>query len=1075
MPEPAPTGAAAGPGRLRLRRRGLRRAGAQRGLIAALLVVFTVCSAASGACLLLLTAGDHRALSAAVSQADGTEAQAGPDLASMAVLADSLSDTKPDAKTLLPLVRTSLNTVAAPYPAKISLWTTSASFFLDGPKVRRGYLVEADTIAANATLTSGSWPTPAGPGAPIPAAVPQTAAEELGLKPGSTIRLLSDRSGKQASVYDLVVSGTFTSAETPVWTRDELDGRGYDPSHFRLPTFGPFIVAPGTMESRATPVEQLNAVLDPTFGGDEAGIPAYLQRLNAAPDLLKDQAGPAVAQVVVRSDLGAEFERWRSTLRVTDALVVTVFVLVLALGAATTALISRVLAGRRAVENTLLRDRGASSRQLVRSAAIEAVLVAVVAAVLAAPLALLGYWLSAPGSGSWWPWVGLSPDLAILAAALLAGALLPAAVVVLSALPPRSRRSRTSGAGVFVRSGADLMLAGLAVVAYLQLRSHAPTPGLIDPFLAVAPAACALAVAALIARLLPLLARAAEALARRGRGLVLPLAGWHLSRGGGTQGVFLLVLATAVGTLGPTFLATWAVSQDEQASVLVGTDLVVERPGRPDTGGSVATFTGSPASPIADGPIVLGSRPDGVQLLAVDAAAAGRLLVSRPPADASWAQVMAGLTPKAPANSLAVGSGPSGLTVTGTPRPGPSDAGLKPPAIAVRPTLVLSDGVGSTITQVGSEVTLDGRPHTVALPLRGQPPLPPGNWQLVAIELLLLDHSGGQLEWSNETAEVDLTITVAGASGAGGPWSAPPPDAQASVTAEQVQAAGDTIRASFRYAVLNLAWQEAHLTLLSFPASTDVPVAIEEKLAAELGLHVGDRIALAWQATALEAVVVRTVPYVPSHPRQAALLTDLTSLQHALLSTGRTTSLTTAWWVAAPRPGAAQAIRQAGQGPVLDRVETAAELRDGSLRLPVQYAWLLAIVVSVGLAIGGATALAAAQAQQRWITIARVRAIGASRREALASHFAQHAVVTVLAVGLGVVGGGLLSWALVPLLVVSTSGEPAVPPAIVNWAFGPSAAVIGVILVGGLLAGVPSALAMVRRSTVTALRMGEAR
>jgi hypothetical protein len=1075
MPDPAPTGAVAGTGKTRLGRRGLRRVRAQAGLLLALLAVFTVCAATAGACLLLLTAGDQRALSLAVARADGTEADGGADLASVVVLADSFGDTKPDAKQVLPLVRSSLLAAAAPYPATVTTWTSSTSFFLDGPDVRRGYLVEADTITANAHLDSGTWPEPATTGELISAAVPRTAADALGLTVGSKIRLLSDRSGAKTSVYDLVITGTFTSDETAIWSRDELGGRGYDPSHFRLPTFGPFVVGAGALELRSAPIEQVNATLDPQLGGDEAGVPAYLDRLNAASQSLQDQTGPAVSRVIVRSDLGYEFDRWRSTLRVTDALVVTVFLLVLALGAATTSLIARVLTGRRAVETTLLRDRGASRRQLLAEASGEAALIAVLAAVVAAPLALASYRLTTPSAAGWWPWPSPLPGLAMFIPALLLGALLPAAVVVISALPQRPRRGRTSGAGVFVRSGADLMLVAVAVLAYLQLRSHIPTPGSFDPFLAAAPAVCALAVAGLLARLLPLVARAAEAVAARGRGLVLPMAGWQLARGGATHGVFLVVLATAVGTLGTTFLATWSVAQSDQASAVVGTDVVVNRPGRVDTGTTLAQFTGTTASPISDRPIVLGSRPDGVQLLAVDADAAERLMVSRPPADASWAQVLAGLAPQSDARPFSVGSGPTALTLTGARRSSPNDVGRPSPVITALPTLVLSDGAGSIITQAGTELALDGKPHTIALPLRGQPAPPAGDWQVIAIDLQLFDHTTADLfSWGTNKATVEVSVTLAGASGAGGQWGAPADSGNGAVQPDTIEAFGDTVRASYSYSVLGLSWQDAHLRLLSFPASVQVPVAITAPLAAELGLGIGDRIAMAWDATTVEAVVARTIDYVPAHPRKAALLTDLSSLQHAMLSAGRLDSITTAWWVGGPRPGAAAAIREAGQGPVIDRLQTADDLRDGPLRAPVGYAWLLAIVVAIGLAVGGAAAQAAAQAQRRGTTVARIRAIGASRREALASHFSQHGAVTVLATGLGALGGVLLAVALAPLLVVTPTGEPAVPTATLIWAAGPTTAVIGTILVGGLLAGLPAALAMVRRSTVTALRTGEA-
>lgn len=1073
MPDSAPADRA-GPGRPRLRRRGWRRLRSQAGLAAALLAVLTVCAVASGACALMLTVGNQQALSAAVAAADGTAETDSPDLATLVVLAAADSDVRTDAGTLLPLVRDSLLAAAAPYRATVSTWVVGEQLFLDGKDVRRGYLTEAASVPDNATLVAGGWPARAAAGQPIPSAVPATAARTLGVRVGDHLRLVRDRSGGSAAGgYDLVVSGIFTPAETPVWQRDELEGRGYDPDHVRLPTFGPFVVAPGTLETLRAPIDRVTAVLDPDLRGDAAGIPAFIDRVNALSARLQDAAGPSVGQVVVRHGLGAELETMRATLRVTDALMVTVFLLVLALGATTTALIARVLAVRRSAEGTLLRDRGASTAQMMRGAAAEAPTIAAAAAVLAVPITLAGYRLTVPGPSSWWPDAAGTADLWTFALAVLAGAVLPAVVVVISALPPRPRRGRQSGTGLLIRSGADLMLAAVAVLAYLQLRSHLPTPGAFDAFLAGGPVVCALAAAALFSRVLPLVARLADAAAGRGRGLVLPLAGWHLARGGATHGVFLVVLATAVGTLGTTFLATWATAQDDQAAALVGTELVVSRTGGPGTRAELAELSGGVVSPVADRPVVLGSRTDGVKLLAVDGRLADPLLVSRPPEATTWSQVLAGLAPASAGVPLDVGSGPRAITLTGEQKAGTSP-GPKRPVVTATPTLVLADEAGSTITQVGAPVILDGVPHTVALPLRGQPELPEGKWRVVAVDLQLADQiSGDPFSWENSSS-IQLSLSVDGATSSGGEWSATAGAGTQDVRPDRVTVSGGRVDTSFTFSVLGLSWQDAHLTLLSFPASTQAPVAMTDALAHELGLAVGDRISLAWDTVKLEAVVTRVIPYVPSHPREAALLTDLVSLQRALLSAGRVDSATTAWWVGSPRPGAADAIQAAGQGPVVDRTATAAELTRGPLRAPLRLAWLLAIGAAIGLAVTGSAAQAAAQAQQRGVTMVRVRAIGASRRETIASHLAQHAAVAVLATALGTACGVLLAVLLAPLLVVSPVGEPADPAVTLSWAPGPTAAVVSLILCGALLVAVPASLSMAGRSTVAALRAGEA-
>ncbi len=1078
MPDPAPPGAAVGSGGLRPARRGLRRAVFQAGLIGALLAVFVLCSAAAGTGALLLTTGNDRALSAAISAADGTERTSGVDIASVLVTADApekdVAQTR--AASLVPLVRSTLTEAAAPYRAQVSTWTRTPMLFLGGQDVRAGYLMDADNLSDNATLTAGAWPATTAPGARLPVAIPANTAAALGIGVGAELRLSRDLPGTAGPLasYDLVVTGIFTASRTPAWTRDPLRGVGYEPSYLRLPTYGPFVVAPGTLERLDAPVERVAAVLDPELAGNATGIPGLAGRVGGIPEILKDRLGSAITPVSVTSRLGWEFNRMLAELAVTNALVLAVFILVLALGVATAALVARVLVGRRATESTLLRDRGAGTGQLMRSAAAEAALIALVAVLLAAPLTLAGYGMIAPAAVAGTSWLPGVP-IGWFAVALLAGAALPAMVMVLSALPERPRRARQVIAGPLARSGIDVMLAALAVLAYLQLRTHVVTPGVVDPLLVVAPALAVLAVAALVTRLLPVIARLAELSAGRSRGLVFPMAGWQLSRGGATQGTFLLVLAAAVGTLGVSFVGTWTQSQADQAAAQVGAELVVTGPDSPAAVAELATVAGGTMTPVGDHAVVLGSRPSGVKMLALDARLADQMITSRPPTGHTWSQVMAPLVPAEPGTPLAVTGGPLRISFTGSLKIVDAPAETVPKAAAT-PTLVFQEKSGSTTTMTGTELALDGRPHELTLPLPGQPALPPGDWQIVAIDLLLADHSVGDLiGGANDSAAVSASLRVDGASApVDGAWGAFGSAGVSAVVADTVGVKGNTVDADFTYSVLGLSWQPAHLTMLSFPASTQVPVAMTEELAAELGLTVGDRIAMAWETNQLEAVLVRTVPYVPAHPGEAAMMTDLTSLRRAMLSSGQLAPVLDRWWVSAPRPGAAAAIRNAGLGSVMDRAETVLTLRDGPLRAPLQFAWLLAVIVAVGLAITGSAAQAAAQAQRRGITIARLRAIGASRPEMLTGQLVQHAAVTAVGVLLGAGCGTVLTVVLVPLLVVAPTGARAVPDPTLIWSPAMLAVSLGAILLGGLLAGIPAALSVVRRSTVAALRAGEA-
>ncbi len=1063
-----------------VRLRALRRSASQAGLVAALLAVFTVCATTAGTAALLLTAGNESALSAAVADADGIENSGSPDLATVLVIRSNTTPEgapKANAATLVPVTRSALLEAAKPYRAKVSLWTATPLLYLAGDDVQCGYLLDADTIKENAVLRSGAWPaSPATTQGTIPVALPTSTAAALGATIGSTFRLSEDRhNGAPVRPYfDVVVTGTFDPSNSPTWDRDTLRGRGYVPNYLCRPTFGPFVVAPGTLEARAAPLERIAAILDPDLAGDAGHIPELVRGVQGVADKIRDAAGSSINPVYVWSPLGSAFDGMRLQLSVSNSLVLAVFLVVLALGAATASLVARVLVGRRAGEITLLRDRGASTAQLVRGAALEAIAVAAAAAVLAIPVGLVIYGATAPPAPGASTGLGASAWVA-LALATIAGAALPAAVVVIAALPERPRRGRQVISGTLARSGVDVMLAIVAAVTYVQLRTHVTPSADVDPLLVLAPAACAIAVAALATRLVALAARAANIAARRGRGVVFPLAGWHVARGGAAQGAFLLVLAAAVTTLSVTFLGTWSVSQAEQAKAMVGADLVVGQDGGPGTARELADATGGAVTPVADRPVVLGSRPNGVKVLAIDSARADQMMRGRLPGGAPWSSAMEGLAPPDPGAPLTVPSGGFRVTVTGGLPPGSVSAGLPVPIISATPTLVLADDAGYQTTMEGAEVALDGRPHVTSFPLKGRPALPPGQWRVVAIDLLLTDHTVEDLiSWGNASTTADVRVAIEGASSVGGAWDATADSGQGAVQPLDVVAHDGTVDASFTFSVLGLGWQQAHLMLLSFAASTQVPVVMAEELATELGLAPGDRMAMAWGTTPVEVVLVRTVPYVPAHVREAALLADLTTLQRAVLSAGGVDPVTDQWWVSAPDVGAAEALRAAGRGPISTGAETTAELRDGPLRMPLRTAWLLAIAAAVGLAITGSAAHAAAEAQRRAATIARVRAIGMSRTDALASHLIQHAAITTAAIVLGTACGALLAWLLAPYLVVDPTGQRAIPAAELVWSIGPMAAAVGAILIGGLLAGVPAAVAVVRRSTVAALRAGEA-
>ncbi len=336
------------------RGRGLRRAASQTGLIVSLWAVLVACSTAAGISVLLVTAGNDTALSAAVSAADGDVESGSVDIATVVVTADTLEgSTPPGAKEVMPLTSETILNAAAPYQATVSMWASTPMLYLPGDNVQRGYLLDADTVQSQASLVAGEWPSAdVATSGPIEVAIPLEVATRLGLGVGADVRLSESRQhgAEVPQGYDVVVVGVFDPSRSATWHRDPLRGAGFDPDYAWLPAYGPFVVAPGTLVALDAPVARVSAVVDPDLAGDATHVQAFVGRMYGIASDLEGELGPQINSVVVRSELGDAFAGMQSELSLTDSLVISVFLQVLALGMATVALVARVLARRRAVE-----------------------------------------------------------------------------------------------------------------------------------------------------------------------------------------------------------------------------------------------------------------------------------------------------------------------------------------------------------------------------------------------------------------------------------------------------------------------------------------------------------------------------------------------------------------------------------------------------------------------------------------------------------------------------------------------------------------------------------------------------
>lgn len=515
-----------------------------------------------------------------------------------------------------------------------TMHATTGSLYAQRPGRTRAlvYLGELDRVQDRAELVAGAWPADDdGTSGPLPVAVPLSGAEALDVDVGDTIRLEPISSRGTDAVPTALVVGLYTAvgAQTPYWSADDLSGAGHSPDAIvpgsagwlRTDKVGPLVTAPGALAAREAPLGTVHLRYSPDFTGarvvDLAGLQSRLAV--AATDVPRElETGGRIRVTTGLDRLVAEIT---SAVLVTRA-GVTVAGLLLMLVAATALLqVARLLADARSVEHDLMRARGSSNRQLLAVAGVEAAVVAVVAALGGALLAPVTYralltargvdGASATPEVSATTWVAAAAVGLALAAVLIGPLLRPPATFV-EGQQARSRDRRA----MLARSGIDVLVVGLAVVAYWQLRTYrSPVSGTgasmqLDPVLVAGPAVVLLAGALLCVRLLPPAARLAERLAARGRGLVGPLAAWEIGRrpSRATGAVLLLTLALGLTSFSQAFLATWHRSQGDQAEFATGAPVrVLDEPGA--TAHQVSALAAPEAGPAQ--PVIRASRQDG--------------------------------------------------------------------------------------------------------------------------------------------------------------------------------------------------------------------------------------------------------------------------------------------------------------------------------------------------------------------------------------------------------------------------------------------------------------------------------
>lgn len=971
-------------------------------------------------------------------------------------------------------------------------------------------------------LLAGQWPPAAAGPAPLAVAVPRAALARLGLTESALpaeVRL-ADRYGGAAPLT-VRVTGVYRAADPadPYWRLDPLGGRELHVGSFT--TYGPLLVDDTAFTAGGLPQNSRASLLTADFssvrgaevralreraaglagaGPSEAGteLPAGFQAKSELPVLLAELES---AQVVARSSL------------LVGALQLAV------LAAAALLLVAQLLTDRQEPERVLLTARGASRVRLGALGAWGSLLLALPAAVLAPLLTpplldlLSGFGplsrVPLETSGTWLLW----PVAAACALGCVALTALPAALRGAGAAALRRSGRRQALVAGAARSGADLALVALAVLAYQQLAQysgagHEPAAGSsgelgVDPVLVAAPTLALCAGTLLVLRLLPFAARFGGRLAARGRGLGPALVGWQLARRPkrATGPVLLLVLAVSSGVLALGQHTAWTASQRDQAAFATAGGLRISGSelaplGR---GGRYASLPGGErVVPVIR---VKQELPGGRagQVLALDAAGVADRVPLR--ADLRDGRSMRDLfMPLAAASGSASGSaggGSDGGSGGGIELPGrPSRLDLEvtaqTPRAGGRPGLglLLRDRFGLTYRTAmlplpdSGDATLSVDLDALAGAPLGSPAAPLSLAGLV-LSYGLEDGLGRGL-YGPGTGGPDrpgeLTVrrlAVAASPGAAAVpvplpavppgWTLKPPALTGAGPAAELlpaqEAPGGPALLRLRYRGGTDTFGGVQLGLLPGPApAAEVPGIATRGYLAAVGAAVGDLVPVPLGGAAVPVRITAAVGSLPV-AGDTALAVDLATTGRLLASdTGRELPPPAEWWLPAASAGdptparAAAELRSAAGGQQVElREEVAAGLLEDPLSAGPQSALAALAVACALLAAIGFGASAAAAGRERAREFAVLTALGAPRRGLGRTAAAENGVLVGIGTAVGLGLGAAVVHLVVPLVVLTPAARRPVPEVLVDLPTVPTllmaAAIAAVPLLSALIGG----------------------
>jgi ABC-type lipoprotein release transport system permease subunit len=1041
----------------------LRRSGVQSRLVLVVATIAVLASTLISSLALLVVATEREAVRGALGAAAPTETELRVTLVRPNVPLGTARNAMQQA------MQTTLGDAAA---SRSYALTLSDLYFVPATGISDlVYLGELESVRDNTTLSDGEWPDSAGE-----VAIPDVGAQALGVGVGDSIRMVATTDQPDDTV---TISGIYsiTDHASTFWAGDLLFGAGHDPA-YPVPgsagavvtdAVGPLIVADGTFAAQAMPAERLVLRVVPDF---EATTVEQLAPLQARLDGVRETAPRAIGDIGLAVKLTTRLDALVTSvsdlLAVTRSTVVAVSLLLFLLAMAALGQAARLLTEARVAERHLMRARGASNRQVLGVAAAEAALIVAVTAVVSPMLARAIYLL-------------VSQQPAMVAAGMAVDPGIPPLVWVVAAVvsvlfwlllvapllgrensfhegeQDKARQRRFSG---LQRSGVDVAVLVLAVVAYVQLRTYqGPSSGSalwVDPVLVIGPAVVMLAGAFLAVRLVPIAGRLTDRFAERSRGSVLSLAAWEIGRRAqrATAAILLITIALAAGSFSLSFLATWRQSQVDQSAFALGAPLRLTSdqawPAVPDAAQPVMRFDGFIAGP--DERALSNGRPNGEFTSIIGLTSEARDLLDTGRVGVEGGTAIAGAIRETEPIAAAIELPDGTLGLSMTVRVTSLD---DEEAIAMRLRALVEDENGhQSLIDLGA-APMDGKDHD----LRGY--LPTGQAEnglrLAAIQATAFPADPSFSEpVSNTDAELLLRdLKSIGTPDKGDPAGTYP--AQAIEIPEKTtwsttdtgfgssNAAKSSVPSGWQLGLditipRSLQSELASYSAVTWPVVVEIPAVLSQRAANAIEGGVGDRLTLVVHGVAIGIRVVEVTPAVPGGGTSAVIgplgaigrdadrtvVVDEVQLSRALFQAGLVDGLVGEWWMDQPDDVEAYLRYLTVQYDGLHAQSAellARQMQQDPLRVATQGALWLVVIGAGVLAAFGFAVHATGSLRSRATEFAQLRAVGLSRRRLIGVIGIESLLLCGLGVIFGLGLGVLLAYLVGPLVGVSGDGS----------------------------------------------------